>query len=299
MNFQWCARYLGDMTPEQAVSTKEFFEYDHYRDLLAFLVAERKRKDLPCSFRWMAQQAGYTSPNFFKLVMDGDRELTPEGAEKVIRMFRLAIHEADYFRALVQFHRSKDLTDKLFYAEKLVKLKPKDEVFELQKSQFEYHRKWWYVVLREVLTLPEDFRSAADIHDKIRLNLSRVQIEEGLLQLEKLGLIQRDRDGVLEVAQQNLRTADRVVSSALFSFHLEILDLAKLALSRFKAHEREFHALTARLSPEAYEIIRRKIQTLKTEILELSEASESARKVYQLNLQLFPVAEIKDETRDS
>lgn len=281
------------MNLEPTTPSRHFFEYDDYRALLAKLMAERKARGLPCSYRWMAQQAGYTSPNFFKLVIDQERELTAEGAEKVVQMFKLSVAEGDYFRALVQFQRAKDLTDKLHYAEMLVGLKPRLATSILAKDQFEYHRKWAYVVLREVLTLREGFRNADEICEKVSLGLSRVQIHEGIVHLQKLGLIASDGQGFLRVRHQTLRSGDRVINSALFGFHLEILDLAKQALGRFKAHEREFHAVTVRLTPEAYELARRKIQKLKDEILELSEAADTAENVLQLNLQLFPVAQLK------
>lgn len=284
------------MEREPVIPSRNFFEYDDYRALLAKLIVDRKGRGLPCSYRWMAQQAGYTSPNFFKLVIDQDRELTAEGADKVVYMFKLSVAEGDYFRALVQFQRAKDLTDKLHYAEKLVALKPRLETALLAKDQFEYHRKWAYVVLREVLTLREGFRSADDVFQKMTLGLSRAQIHEGIAHLHKLGLIETDGEGFLRVRHHTLRSGDRVINSALFGFHLEILDLAKQALGRFKAHEREFHAVTVRLTPEAYEIARRKIQKLKDEILELSEAADAAENVLQLNLQLFPVAQLKKGT---
>lgn len=281
---------------ETAPPERDFFEYDDYRSLLARLIVDRKAQGLPCSYRWMAQQAGYTSPNFFKLVLDRERELTGDGAEKVVRMFKLSVTEGDYFRALVRFQRAKDLTDKLHYAEKLVRLKPRRPSAQLAKDQFEYHRKWAYVVLREVLTLAEPFRDADDIHAKVHTGLSRAQIQEGVAHLARLGLVETGADGFLRVRHRTLRSGDRIINSALFGFHLEILDLAKQALGRYKAHEREFHALTVRLTPEAYELARRRIQQLKDEILELSEAADSAESVLQLNLQLFPVARLKKGT---
>lgn len=284
------------MDAERRCDIRNLFEYDDYRGLLAALIGERKRQGLTCSYRWMAQQAGYASPNFFKLVIDGERELTAEGADKVVQMFKLSLGEGDYFRALVQFQRAKDLTDKLHYAEKLVGLKPRRPSAQLAKDQFEYHRKWAYVVLREALTLNASFRSADDLFEKVSMGLTRSQVHEGVLHLTRLGLIETDDAGAFRVRHQTLRSGDRIMNSALFGFHLEILDLAKLALGKYKSHEREFHAVTVRMTPEAYELARRKIQKLKDEILELSEGADTAESVMQLNLQLFPVAQLKKDT---
>lgn len=272
---------------------RDFFEYDDYRDLLGELIRRRKSAGLPCSYRWMAQQAGYTSPNFFKLVVDRHRELTAEGAERVVAMFKLGLAEGDYFRTLVQFQRAKDLSSKVDLAEKLVRLKPRRPSAPLARDQFDYHRKWAYVVLRETLTLDAKFRDAADLVRQVNTGLTPAQVEDGLAHLEKLGLIARDADGHLRVRHQTLRSGDRIVNSALFGFHLDILDLAKQALGKYRADEREFHGLTLRLTPDAYEVARRRIQAFKDELLELSAAADSADAVFQLNLQLFPVARLK------
>lgn len=287
------------MDAQPTFESKTIFEYDDYRAVLGSLIQQRKDRGLPCSYRWMAQQAGYSSPNFFKLVLDGERDLTAEGADKVVQMFRLPLTQADYFRTLVQFQRAKDLTDKLHYAEVLVKMKPSLASFELQKNQFEYHRKWAYVILREVLTLDAEFRNADQIFEGVKTGLNRAQVEEGLQHLLNLGLVKIDSTGVLKVTHQTLKSGDRVINSALFAFHLENLEMAKHALGKYKAHEREFHGLTLRLTPEAYELARRKIQKLKEELLEISDAANSARTVYQLGLQLYPAASLKDTEGES
>lgn len=285
------------MDLETAAGKAKIFEYDSYQSALKHLISDRKSRGLACSYRWMAKQAGYTSPNFFKLVVDGDRELTADGADKVIQMFRLSLTEGDYFRTLVQFQRAKDVAAKVRLASELVRLRPRTSVHVLKREQFEYHRNWWTVVLREILTLSPRFRSADEILSRVRFSFGREQVERGLKHLESLQMIRRNEEGEYQVTEQNTKTQDRVVNSALFQFHLDMLEQAKKALSRYSAREREFHALTVRLSPEAYEVVRRKISELKAEILELSDASPSAEQVLQVQLQIFPVAKMKEENQ--
>ena len=54
------------------------FEYMNYRDYLRDYYAEKKKQHAFYSFRLFAQKAGFASPNFFKLVIDGKRNMSKE-----------------------------------------------------------------------------------------------------------------------------------------------------------------------------------------------------------------------------
>lgn len=49
------------------------------------------------SSRKLNRRCGFTSPNYLKLVIDGDRDLSPEGVQKVILGLTLTVTETNQF----------------------------------------------------------------------------------------------------------------------------------------------------------------------------------------------------------
>jgi len=58
------------------------FEYDNYRAYLRDLYKFYKETKPHFSYRYFPQKAGFRSPNFLQLVIEGKRNLSPESIEK-------------------------------------------------------------------------------------------------------------------------------------------------------------------------------------------------------------------------
>lgn len=278
------------------IKIKNYFEYDNYRVWIKDLIQNRKQSGLPCSFRWLSQQAGYTSPNFFKLVIDGARDLTEDGCKHLIRVFRLSTIEAEYFRLLVQFEKSKDAIGRGLLAEKILHLRPTPDTKNLAPERFRYYHKWWFVLVREALLL-KNSNESLDFFSGLEWQLSQAQIIEALDELEKMQLIKKTEEGKYFVYDKVLTSGDRIVNSSLMSYHQQVLKLAEEALLRYKNTEREFHALTLQMNVQKYEKVREAINNFKKELFTITETTEANDSLYQMNLQFFPMAKMKDGTK--
>ena len=69
------------------------------------------------------------------------------------------------------------------------------------------------------------------------------------------------------------------------------MQLAKEAQARFPAAQREISCLTMTMSRKCFEVIKQKIVDFKEEILADVLEDKDSDQVYQLNFQLFPLAE--------
>lgn len=58
--------------------TPDIYEYLEYRIFLADAYQAGKENVSAFSYRYLARKAGFSSPNFIKLVMDGERNLSME-----------------------------------------------------------------------------------------------------------------------------------------------------------------------------------------------------------------------------
>src|SRR5262245_11343971 len=85
----------------------DLFKYLDYRRFLKDYYTEQKAKrGSAFSFRSFARLAGLSSPNFLKLVMDGKRNLGPEGIKSFAKALKLGKEESSYFENLVHFNQS-------------------------------------------------------------------------------------------------------------------------------------------------------------------------------------------------
>src|SRR5438045_8662218 len=93
------------------------FEYEDYRKYLKDLYDFQKKNRRSFSFRFFSHHAGFTSPNYLKLVMDGARNLTEESIQKFANGFKLNQQETDFFKNLVFFTQAKTSEEKSRYYE--------------------------------------------------------------------------------------------------------------------------------------------------------------------------------------
>ena len=107
--------------------------------------------------------------------------------------------------------------------------------------------------------------------------------------LKKLGLIE-ERQGKLQVKDRVMSTGDEVHSMAIKKYYLDIIDQAKIALEKVESPQREYGAQTLSISIDSFEEIKEKIRRFRKEILQLAADSDDPSLVYQLNIQLFPLA---------
>src|SRR5690349_7504160 len=87
----------------------DFLDYRAY--LRAFYEAEKARRP-SFSHRLFSRVAGLRSPNFLKLVMDGERNLGDESIPKFVKGLGLGAEEAEFFADLVKFTQAEGVAEK-------------------------------------------------------------------------------------------------------------------------------------------------------------------------------------------
>src|SRR6185295_13705882 len=87
-------------------SKLEIFEYDHYRKFLRDFYDSRNDTSEKLSFRHFARLAGFNSPSFLKMVIEGSRNLSHESIRKIAEALRLNKEETQYFTNLVLLNQA-------------------------------------------------------------------------------------------------------------------------------------------------------------------------------------------------
>jgi uncharacterized protein (TIGR02147 family) len=274
-----------------AVTKPQIFEYSNYRKFLAALYEFEKARDPRFSYRSFSKAAGFASPNFLKLVIDGKRNLSHESIEKFTTGLKLSAQEAEFFRSLVLLNQAETTLEKRYRAEELMRSRVFRKLHPLKPAQHAYYSQWYHVPIRELVGT-EDFREDADwIAKHLTPAISASEARGALETLQQLGLIRRDEKGRLRQTEALLSTGDEVASASVAQFHREMIQKGAEAIDRFASSERDISSLTLAVSEQGLSEIKELVQRFRKELLAIAQNEKNLDQVVQLNFQLFPVTQ--------
>lgn len=271
------------------------FEYSDYRKFLREAYDQLKETNDNVSYRWFAKKAGFSSSGFLYLVIDGDRNLTKDYVTKFSKVLGLNKKEQQYFDAMVSFNQSKTPETKRYYLELLHSLKKTKAGATLNSDQYEYLSRWYYPVIRELVTLSDFLEDSNWIHQRLNKRVTQRQIAEAIETLLRLKLIKRNADGRLVQSESHAITDDEVRHAAAYSFHRQMISLASEMLAETPPEKREFNGVTMAVSKKQFLEIKEKIKDFTQSIGQyLVNNPDVPDDVYQLHMNFFPITNNKN-----
>lgn len=279
--------YHGGM--QQGSKKVDLFHYLDYRKYLKDWYNETKKSRTGFSFRVFSKRAGFQSPNFFKLVMDGDRNLTEESLSKFMIGLKLNKQEQEFFHNLVFYNQAKTQGKKQMYYQNLLRSRKFNQIKPIDKDQYEYCSHWYHSVIRELIGHPDFDGTPEWLAAHIYPAITSSQAKKSLEVLEKLGFIKKDSKGILKQTSSLVSTGAEVTSLALFNYHMSMVDLTKEVLENVPAPRRDISSMTLGIVKERLPQLKEKIQRFRKEIMELVSTDEHPNEVVQMNIQMFPL----------
>lgn len=271
---------------------KPLFDYSDYRHLLKDAYLEKKAQNPGFSFRVFSRLAGFASPNFLKLVMDGKRNLSGVGAQKVANALKLSKNETHFFKNLVLFNQAKTAAEKEGFARELVSSRSYKRAHPLHNSQFNYFANWYYIPIRELASLSGFREDPRWIASQIIPSIQPHEAKKALRELLELGILKRGKNRKIELAALNITSGDEVTQSSVAGYHRQMLQRAADSIDLIPRENRDISAITMGMSLSTAKKIKEKIQKFRGEIVDLVSQDEAPNTVYQLNFQLFPMAKV-------
>ncbi len=273
----------------------DVFGYRNYRQFLSDYYHLRKKTEYGFSYRRFARSVGLRSPNYLKLVSEGARNLTAEMAARFAAACGLKGEGAVYFCDLVAFNQAGSEPERERCYERLRGHRRYRTVFKLDAAHARYHGHWYIPAIRELAASP-DFRADPKwIARRLRPRIAPRDAKRALDVLLELGLLADDGAGGLRQSAPLLSTGEGPLGHHIVSYHRAVLERAAEALELFTRDEREFGALTLRISEQRFEAIKDQLYQLRQQLLQDSAEDTDARLVVQLNVQLFPLTTKGDE----
>lgn len=283
--------YLAKVFVTEKKSNTNIFHFDNYRELLKHLFAQRKTENKAFSYRYFSQKAGFASSNFLLKVMTDRSNLSEKSIRKFAKGFGLNEEESLFFKHLVLLNQAQNAEEKSFHAREILKLKSYREIHPLSEAQYQFFSNWYYMAVREAVNFPDFKEDAGWIAKTVVPAIKIEQAKSALSELQRLGLLSRNAEGKLVQTSQNLATSDEVASTSLSQCHKEMLKRASESIDNVPRAERDISFVTLGISKQNTKKIKELIHKFRLEVVELVSNDKTCDSVYQLNLQLFPIAD--------
>jgi uncharacterized protein (TIGR02147 family) len=273
------------------------FDFLDYRAYLRAYYEAAKRRPNGFSFRTFSKQAGLKSPNFFKLVIDGDRNLGQDSIPKFADALGLEGAERAFFADLVAFEQACDPTEKNRAFEHIASSRRFRSARRIDSMLHDYLSHWYHPAIRE-LVRSRQFREEPDwIAATLMPAVTAKQAAQSLELLLELGLIARNPETTrLELRDPTLTTEHEVMALGAANFHRQMLERARESIETVPAALRDLAALTVCINPKRVNDVKARIHQFRETLTELCDNDPDGTTVYQLNVQWFPLSRNDGET---
>lgn len=277
--------------PLLAVYT-DFREY--LRDFYDYKIHQHKNTFSSYSYKTFSASADVKSPNYLKLIIDGERNLSSITAQKFARALGLDKEGATEFQLLVQYGQALDPLERNRYLKNLNEFRTKKRIKsgELDNAKLESTPPWVSWVLHSMADQKGVEFSIDNLKDLLQGRVSADDIRRSLQKLLDTQALQLDpvsgkiKKGLAPLAQEEIpQELIRKIQSDLMYLGME-------ALINGKTTEREIGTLTVCLTEAEFEKVKFELRHLRKRILKdalMGREQTPGDRVYQLNIQMFPM----------
>lgn len=272
---------------------KSIYNYYDYRLFLKDFYTEKKDEAPYFSYRYISQKVKMDSSYLIK-VFQGNLHISAKKIDLFTELCGLSKKESLYFENLVYFCKAKTEKERKLYFEKLLSQSSSSQK-RLEKKQYKFFQKWYYSATWSLLNFYDfsgNFDKLASMHAPA---ISIKETKESIRLLLDLNLVSIDKNGIYKVTDQNITTGSEWSSIAISQYQQEMIRKAGEALERFPKKERNISTVTMNLPNDMLSIVEELTHNYRKSLIQLANSSENedisnSNRVYQLNIQFFPIS---------
>jgi uncharacterized protein (TIGR02147 family) len=274
------------------------FDYTDYRKYLLDYYLAKKKDNPSFSYTCLSVRAGFKNKGFLHSVLHGRKNLSKSSIVKLVTAIGLKKTEADYFENLVFFNQAMDLIERTYFCEKLKSISHPSRsvtvVQQMRRDQYEFYSKWYHSAVRSVIDMYPFKNDYAWLAKKVFPAITTKQAKMSVALIEKLGLIEKKKDGFYKLTNSNITTGSEITALAALHFHKAAAHLVEHALDTLPREKRNITGLTLGISETMYKKICDEIQAFRERIVNLVQDDKDADRTYQLNFHLFPITNVSN-----
>ncbi len=279
-------------------SLVDYTDYRLYlKDVYEFRRATESTGVRAYSYSTFSAAADIRSPNYLKLIIEGRRNLSEDMITRFAKALRLARIELEEFRALVRYSQAVEPIERNKYLKDLSDLRALRtyKSGEVNQATWDKVPGWIGWVLYAMADQGEVDFDPQNLHRLFRTKASPDDIRESLEKLIASGELARNPEtGQVSKARDLIESPQDLPVPLIRKLQTELIYLGIESLFRDSPKEREFGAMTVAMTEEEFNQVRFELRQLRKrlqrDILVKRKVSKGER-VYQLNVQLFPVTD--------
>ena len=264
------------------------YAYSDFRLYLKDFYRHAHALDRNFSHRFIAMRMGVASSGWFTDLLKGRVNLARKHLIKLVAVLCLDSREAEYLETLVAHNQSVSVEEKLHYFRKLLGFK-EYQVDLVGKEKLEFYSQWYYSAIRELLFFHDFQGDYAGLAKRLAPPISTGEARKAIKLLLKLDFIRKNAQGRYQPREATLRKDASFKSLYAANFLKATMVLGMQALDNFPKEDRRVSALTLSYSRPVFRKAIVEIEALRTKLVSMMDEDPHPEKVFQFNLQFFPV----------
>ncbi len=273
--------------------------YTDFRQFLNDVYLHRRKTESTglrqYSYSAFSAAADIKSPNYLKLIIEGRRNLSDDMIQRFAKALRLHKSEAEEFRALVHYGQATEPIQRNHYLKELADLRARRAFAsgEINQEAWDKVPGWIGWVL---YAMSEQYGVSFDPDELYRLVRAKTSPEDIRGELKRLmdhGDLKTE-DGQVVKGRDLIESPQELPVEMIRKLQAELIYLGIESLFKDSPKEREFGALTMAMTQQEFEQVRFELRQLRKRIqkdLMVKRQSSKGDRVYQINIQLFPVTD--------
>ncbi len=260
--------------------------FNSSKELLELEISKLKRQK-SLSLRKIATICDI-SPGRLSELISGKRNITHQLSIDISNKLNFDHNTKSYFEALVLKEQENRKLKKTIKRKITNNQENTDEYILVKKSDLDLLNNWYSMTILE-LTKLDDFELSASWVAR-KLGISTLEAEKSIQKLKELKFLYPDNQTGEIKTNLNFRTTTDISSKKLRQMQHCFIDKAKKSLDEDDVSQRDITSLSIAIStndlPEAKEYIKR----FRRNFSSLMNKNHSKNKLYNLNIQLFPLS---------
>jgi uncharacterized protein (TIGR02147 family) len=290
------------------VTEPQVGDYLNFRDFLrAFYLYKReitKGHLRRYNYSFFSAAADIRSPNYLRLVIEGQRNLSEEMALRFARAMQLNKENTEEFVLLVLYNQETDPSLRNQYLKNLSDFRLHKSLKQglIDKKTNERIPNWIGWILFSLLDQEGASFNIANLKQLLRNKASETEIQNALNKLLESGELKADPEtGAITKGRSLIDNPEDIPVVLIRRLQTQLMCLGLESLFQDSPTEREFGTLTLSLTKKEFEDLRFQLRKFRKQIHKdnsIQRMQNKGERVYQLNLQLYPVTDKSQTVRE-
>jgi uncharacterized protein (TIGR02147 family) len=277
------------------VQSPTLSDYADFRVYLKDFYQFKRSSERSYSYTVFSARADIKSPNYLKLVIEAKRNLSEDMALRFAKAIGLDKEQTQEFLIMVRYGQATKNEERNLFLRELAELRVKKKIQngEIKQEVWENIPSWITWVIYEMADLKGVNLESDNLHQFLRSNVKPAEVKVALQKLLLNGELEKDVEtGEIRKTRDVTKQRDDIPVQLVKKLQSELIQLGMDSLYHDDPTEREFGALTVSLTQEEFEKLKFELRHLRKRVhkdVAVSRKETKGDRVYQLNLQLFPI----------